>query len=1838
MLKKTKMLLVFILTILCLGTAIFAAEGKAVILTQYNGQAIEAYMLNDGTLTWYQDKDGYAIVKSGDVYYYAANNGYELVPTEYVVGEADPLFAGLIPNDIPKVKEEVEFKTVKDAIGNNGIITDSPLPIVFGNVHPLVIILDRYDTSTDEGLPLPASFYDDFDTYWAESSDYVKRNTVYYPDKYNPKAKDKDKNVILYHRTSIDDPVVIRHASFLYNWTETILQYVDQITSIDNYEEILDINNDGFIDKIIFIGPSGVPVENPQSYSTFSGVSIGNLKAGRYSVIPAYTWDEENNKLPYFGPIAGIGFSFIQPFNTFIRPVLICGNSGTKIEDFSPFVNGSFNNWFAIANQILSLQTAGAFGMRYPLGYSNEDMEELDVIGTIQFAFDGSLRYESPSSLDVNNDGFIDCIYVVYSSEDRGTVYNETDYSNYNYSITFSNGQVKNLGKVIVTTDSSAFNGYYVSDTLLSYFNYANYKRQSDEYRPVYQIDALGGSRNTGYDYLPISVYAKKRAGLLKSNGRVSVEDNEIGIAEINKDNVIKESTGEAVVWKLGDANSATGSRKTRIAYKIVSDANENEEFWVEYRKNVPSVQISGETYTFNQQGEGLYVYRINKTREGYGNYNAGQYADGTYIPDELFYFRTQGLSDYGILSGLYNLNGKAAEANVGVYKREEFSYDTAVNGFFSDGTDSIGFRIYDVVLSDDSATFKVKYVTNPPKVVSFTPNSAFIKVSPYDHTKANKLTDENDPANFQEYTAIYSSSNGGVEIWKSTVNWKFDEWDFLDLTFDNNLKTITLGNQSAEIGSNNEDGTDLILVDKYFRVNVTQSSYKYEDNKLYVYYDIAPTEYFLSKYCYNDIYFDGDSIDITMSAETYDGLKAKDRLLNEDVNVGFVRYSLIEPEVKVESITPINELKKDFYIEDIKVKSSYSGTPKGDKIEAGEMILHSGVIYQNAISNKNFVFDYVPDLVVNESKTFERNIMGTAIKATFTLNAKGFFGYYIYNGEVKDSCLALDYSVVVDDVSPASVLGIDLKEYIEKSWIPENRQSIINEFADYITSITPVNRVIDWTDWNGDGRLNLEPMTLADGLCTISSTSFDTFVSGDQREIDFGLEFDADKSKSAFSESKGNNIVFAVYGFASIKSDLEDVWEVIFGGVKPDAQIDYTYMGKYGIGSDIELSNPVVNGIDITPTPTDNPYISSKVLEFDKNIYYKVTYTPDKYKVSDITIKFTDQSSKVQLCMKYNPITRTFYAYNWTTDEWKAESFDVERNFEIGEFTIPCKAFTPAVKNDDGSYSFSFVARAKARFSDNPLEITAQVTDERGFESDVYKDPYTYIFRTSAANILPEVSSVTPKSGTIKAHQTTEFVVKVDDQDGIGDVYQINLILKYGGLDELYARYNYQTNRLSVLTEKGWSKEYALGSDNDLSSKNFKVDLSKSFVKTTSSTSAQLHLAVIPLSAFSGNSVAVCGLVTDISISNDATEYVVKKFGYIRISTSDPDAIMLNSSKVILDVNETYALKAVDGEGNEVNASWSSKDSDVATVNGNGVVTAVGYGSTKIIAKVDGETLTCSVKVKKPSIEYTGSDYTVEEKVVETTIEKREEEKRVEIKFDTLTTDSDSQTVAETTGEVSGSDKVKSCEKSQKEKISASEGQGTQGLVAGSSKERGGHAASNGSSSTRERSAMGTGVVSDVVKSASPQLDESMFADRLSEVFVTVEKGAKLTLVGLTPKGEEDKALVWSSSNERVVTVSEGIVKAKSIGSVVVKAKTTTGKVLTCKVKVIAPQTGKDVKLAEGKTFKFNYINAMNWKITDPTVVSINERGVVKALKAGITEVTCEANGKTIKSKVEVK
>lgn len=139
------------------------------------------------------------------------------------------------------------------------------------------------------------------------------------------------------------------------------------------------------------------------------------------------------------------------------------------------------------------------------------------------------------------------------------------------------------------------------------------------------------------------------------------------------------------------------------------------------------------------------------------------------------------------------------------------------------------------------------------------------------------------------------------------------------------------------------------------------------------------------------------------------------------------------------------------------------------------------------------------------------------------------------------------------------------------------------------------------------------------------------------------------------------------------------------------------------------------------------------------------------------------------------------------------------------------------------------------------------------------------------------------------------------------------------------------------------------------------------------------------------------------------------------------------------------------------------------------------------------------------------------------------------------------------------------------------------------------------------------------------------------TEVELKVDESIQLGVTVL-PDDASNKIVAWSSSDERVATVEDGVVTAKSIGEAVITVSTTDGTSLmaTCVVTVV-PTLATSITLditereaTEGDEFTLTAtvlpVNATNasvvWSSSDDRVATV-EDGLVKVLKAGVATIT---------------
>ncbi|PKD29040.1 Exoglucanase B precursor [Ruminococcus bromii] len=106
------------------------------------------------------------------------------------------------------------------------------------------------------------------------------------------------------------------------------------------------------------------------------------------------------------------------------------------------------------------------------------------------------------------------------------------------------------------------------------------------------------------------------------------------------------------------------------------------------------------------------------------------------------------------------------------------------------------------------------------------------------------------------------------------------------------------------------------------------------------------------------------------------------------------------------------------------------------------------------------------------------------------------------------------------------------------------------------------------------------------------------------------------------------------------------------------------------------------------------------------------------------------------------------------------------------------------------------------------------------------------------------------------------------------------------------------------------------------------------------------------------------------------AEEYAKENgFKFIALDVSEPTSVSLNKTSLTLDVGKSYTLtKTVLPSNAATSYTWSSSNTSVATVDGNGKVTAKKAGTATITVKTsNGKTANCKVTVNLPAPQITG-------------------------------------------------------------------------------------------------------------------------------------------------------------------------------------------------------------------------------------------------------------------------
>ena len=144
----------------------------------------------------------------------------------------------------------------------------------------------------------------------------------------------------------------------------------------------------------------------------------------------------------------------------------------------------------------------------------------------------------------------------------------------------------------------------------------------------------------------------------------------------------------------------------------------------------------------------------------------------------------------------------------------------------------------------------------------------------------------------------------------------------------------------------------------------------------------------------------------------------------------------------------------------------------------------------------------------------------------------------------------------------------------------------------------------------------------------------------------------------------------------------------------------------------------------------------------------------------------------------------------------------------------------------------------------------------------------------------------------------------------------------------------------------------------------------------------------------------------------------------------------------------------------------------------------------------------------------------------------------------------------------------------------------------------------------------------------AKPIINIPIINLKLDKTTLTINKDSSTTLKAtITPANATNKALTWTSSNNKVVTVNNGVIKGIRVGTATITVKTVNGKTATCKVTVqaVKPKVTK-ISILKTKT------NVKNVTYTGKTLKpKVTVKYGKKTLKNGIDYTLNYKNNKNI-------
>ena len=158
-----------------------------------------------------------------------------------------------------------------------------------------------------------------------------------------------------------------------------------------------------------------------------------------------------------------------------------------------------------------------------------------------------------------------------------------------------------------------------------------------------------------------------------------------------------------------------------------------------------------------------------------------------------------------------------------------------------------------------------------------------------------------------------------------------------------------------------------------------------------------------------------------------------------------------------------------------------------------------------------------------------------------------------------------------------------------------------------------------------------------------------------------------------------------------------------------------------------------------------------------------------------------------------------------------------------------------------------------------------------------------------------------------------------------------------------------------------------------------------------------------------------------------------------------------------------------------------------------------------------------------------------------------------------------------------------------------------------------------------------------------------------LKEKEKTIDVGKSYMLFyTLTPSNATGGTMTWTSTNEAVVTVKNGIITGIKEGNAIIYVRTENGKVDSCNVTVedknlavesiSLNRTSLDLKVGDTFNLRVAFVpsdasnKTITWTSSNPSVATVSSKGVVTAVAKGNATITAKShNGKTAISRINV-